>query len=351
MKTTLQKRKSLGLLRALPEPQSLIDLTSNDYFGFSRALELLPDHPCTQIGSTGSRLLTGNYPLYEEVEETIARFHKAEACLIFNSGYMANLGLLSAIGTEETTFLYDTEVHASTYDGMRLSKAKYLPFRHNDLNSLERRLKKSNGQTFVLVESIYSISGDIAPVPEIALLCSSYGASLIVDEAHATGVRGEKGEGLVVECGLEPGVFARIHTFSKALGVHGAAVVGSALLKEYLLNFSRPFIYTTALPYPALVMIAKAYEKLQKEAKGHQNRLQALLRYFRAEKNSPIQPLYVSGVERVKKLSKQLKMRGLDVRAIIPPTAPRGKECLRIVLHSFNREEEIDTLWTTLATS
>lgn len=350
MQLRLQKRKEQGLLRTLPKMENLVDLTSNDYFGFSRTLEFTPEK-WPQIGATGSRLLTGNNSFYEQVERKIARFHRAEDCLIYNTGYMANLGLLSAIGTEEATIIYDLEVHASIYDGMRLSKAKCLPFRHNDLCSLERRLKTASSSAYVVVESIYSISGDIAPLPDIALLCASYGASLIVDEAHATGVRGENGEGLVVECGIEQGVFARVHTFSKALGVHGAAVIGSTLLKDYHLNFSRPFIYTTALPFPALAMIDQAYEKLQNEARYHQQRLNELLRYFKADNQSPIQPFYLSGTEKAKRIARKLQEKGLDVRAIVPPTVPRGKECLRIVLHSFNRKEEIDTLWNVLASS
>lgn len=308
-----------------------------------------------KIGATGSRLLTGNHPLYRELEEKISLFHLAESSLIYNTGYMANLGLLAALGTKEATFLYDVEVHASIYDGMRLSHAKCLPFRHNDLGFLEKRLKTAKQPVFVLIESIYSISGDIAPLCEIANLCTTWGASLIVDEAHATGVRGPQGEGLSVECGIEHQVFARVHTFSKALGVHGAAVVGSELLKAYLLNFSRPFIYTTALPPPALAMISCAYEKLQAQAKEHQHRLNELIHYFRANTNSPssndgpIQPIYISGVERLKSIARKLQEAGLDVRAIVPPTTARGKELLRVVLHSFNREEEIDLLLECLS--
>ncbi len=352
MQTRLEGRKRAGLWRSLPTEgsPSLIDLTSNDYLGFSRSREILEKaHAMTdRIGATGSRLLTGNHPLYRGLEEKISLFHLAESCLIYNTGYMANLGLLAAVGVKEATFLYDLEVHASIYDGMRLSHAKCLPFRHNDLNSLERRLKAAKRPIFVLIESIYSISGDIAPVREIAKTCTTWGASLIVDEAHATGVRGPQGEGLCVECGIEDQTFARVHTFSKALGVHGAAVVGSKTLKEYLVNFSRPFIYTTALPSCALAMIACAYKKLQREAKEHQHRLGELIHYFRSKTHSscdgPIQPLYISGVERLKNIASKIRESGLDVRAIVPPTTARGNELLRVVLHSFNQEEEIDKL-------
>jgi 8-amino-7-oxononanoate synthase len=347
LSTRLQRRKDQGLLRSLQSTAGLIDLTSNDYFGFAKDRE--ESKGGDRSGATGSRLLTGNSPFYEELEEKIARFHRAESCLIYNSGYTANLGLLSALGSDSVYFLYDLEIHASMIDGMHLSDAKSIPFRHNDLNSLERRLKTAKFPAFVLVESIYSMSGDCAPLIDIAMLCAQYGAYLIVDEAHATGVCGLNGEGLVTELGLESQVFARVHTFSKALGAHGACVLGSGILKEYLLNFSRPLIYTTALSSAALASIAAKYERLEREAQRQQRRLKGLIAYF-CEKTgfknmqSPIQPIYLSGIETLYSLSQMLKAKGLDVRAVVAPTVPRGRECLRVVLHSFNREEEIDQL-------
>lgn len=347
LNTRLQKRKDQELFRALQSTAGLIDLTSNDYFGFAKDYDGIKGSDCS--GATGSRLLTGNSPLYEELEKQITEFHRAESCLIYNSGYTANLGLLSALGTDSVTFLYDLEIHASMIDGIHLSEAKQFPFRHNDLDSLERRLKKMSLPVFVLVESIYSMSGDFAPLAEIAVLCAKYGAHLIVDEAHATGICGLKGEGLVAQLGLESQVFARVHTFSKALGAHGACVLGSRTLKEYLLNFSRPLIYTTALPATTLTSIQSKYERLKREAQIQQQRLKSLTTYFCKKTGveniqSPIKPLYISGVEKLRSLSQRLKATGLDVRAIVTPTVPRGKECLRIVLHSFNREEEIDQL-------
>ncbi|MFN0065728.1 MAG: aminotransferase class I/II-fold pyridoxal phosphate-dependent enzyme [Chlamydiales bacterium] len=343
----LQKREDQGLLRSLQSTAGLVDLTSNDYFGFAKDCDGIKGSDSS--GAAGSRLLTGNYPLYEEVEKRVAEFHRAESCLIYNSGYTANLGLLSALGTDSVTFLYDLEIHASMIDGIHLSDATHLPFKHNSLDSLERRLKKVSLPAFVLVESIYSMSGDFAPLTEIAVLCAKYGAHLIVDEAHATGIYGLNGEGLVAELGLESQVFARVHTFSKALGAHGACVLGSNILKQYLLNFSRPLIYTTALPAITLTSIESKYERLKREAQMQQQRLKSLITYFCKKTStqniqSPIKPIYISGVEKLRYLSQRLKARGLDVRAIVTPTVPRGRECLRVVLHSFNREEEIDQL-------
>jgi 8-amino-7-oxononanoate synthase len=345
MAARLQKRKSQGLLRRLTTSNDLIDLTSNDYFGFARAEKISSGY----AGSTGSRLLTGNSAAHEQLEEQIAEFHRAESCLIFNSGYTANLGLISALGTAETTCLYDLDIHASMIDGMRLSEAKKLPFRHNDLESLEQRLKNASLPVFVLIESLYSISGEFAPIEEIVALCTRYQANLIVDEAHATGICGSYGEGLVCQLNLESQVFARMHTFSKALGAHGACVLGNKQLKEYLINFSRPLIYTTALPSSALAHIAESYKRLGSEVSSHQKRLQHLIGYFCQKSgmrvtHSPILPLSIGSADKARAISQTLRMKGLDVRPIVPPTIGKGKECLRVVLHSFNQESDIDKL-------
>ena len=283
--------------------------------------------------------MSGNSALYEQLEERLARFHVAECCLIYTSGYLANQGLLSAIGTKSATFLYDLEIHASMIDGMLLSEAKRVPFRHNDLSSLEERLSKSAPPHFVLVESLYSISGDLAPLQEISYLSEKYGAGLIVDEAHATGVFGK---GLAVHLPT----FARMHTFGQALGASGACILGSRLLKETLINFSRPFIYTTALPPSALWQISANYDALEAEGERHRQKLQWLIDHFckktgRASSLSPIQPILTAGSMG---LSEKLWEEGIDVRAIRPPTVGKKKECLRVVLHSYNETCEIDRL-------
>ena len=278
LKKRLQVREEQGLLRKLSLPNNLIDFSSNDYLGFARSPELhelilteLETVNCkleTLSGSTGSRLLTGNSQYTEELETFIAYYHKAEAGLIFNSGYTANVGLISSIAQKGDIIFYDELSHASIYDGVRLSKAESFPFRHNDLNHLEERLKffqnarKENSNSYIIVESVYSMDGDFAPLIELVSLCEDYNVNLIVDEAHATGIFGEKGEGKVVELGLEEKVFSRVHTFGKALGCHGAIVLGSETLRNYLINFSRLFIYTTALPIHTLASIKSAYKLL-----------------------------------------------------------------------------------------
>jgi 8-amino-7-oxononanoate synthase len=203
-------------------------------------------------GSTGSRLISGNSKQAEATEAFLADFHQAEAALIFNSGYDANVGLFSALGNRHALILYDELVHASIHDGLRLSLAKKIKFRHNDVAHLQQLLTRHQAETvYIAVESVYSMDGDQAPLKALAELAELCGAGLVVDEAHATGVYGEKGEGLVVADGLAHRVYARVHTFGKAIGLQGAVVVGTNVLKNYLINFSRSFIYSTALP-PAL---------------------------------------------------------------------------------------------------
>jgi len=354
----IEKRIADQSLRVLRLSDSKIDFCSNDYLGFARSEQLerliqekLSTHPEYLVGSTGSRLITGHSALYEYLESAIAKFHHAESGLIFNSGYDANLGVFSSIPHREDTILYDQLVHASIRDGIRLSSAKAFSFLHNDLNNLEEKFKLARGQIFVAVESIYSMDGDAAPLNELVDLCERYNAHLIVDEAHATGIFGPRGEGRVVSLGLENRVFVRIHTFGKALGCHGAIVLGSQTLKTFLINFARSFIYTTALPPHSLIAIQCAYELLQKsprllkQLRQHidvfkSNISGSLQKYF-INSDSAIQSCVVTGNQQVKQLAVYLQDHGFDIRPIMYPTVPRGKERIRICLHTFNKLSEI----------
>lgn len=372
LKKRLRIREEQGLLRKLSPENNLIDFSSNDYLGFSRseelksiiAVELQTLKSKLRTGSTGSRLLTGNSTYAEDLEKFIADFHKSEAGLIFNSGYDANLGLISSIAKKEDVIFYDELSHASIYDGVRLSKAESFPFRHNDLLHLEERLKffrsNHNGSSncFVIAESVYSMDGDFSPLNEITELCEKYNVNLIVDEAHATGIFGKKGEGRVVELNLHKKVFARVHTFGKALGCHGAIVLGSDELRNYLINFSRSIIYTTALPIHSLVSIKSAYKHLS----NNNNivfKTNKLIKSFKSkikEKNitgfleslSPIQSLIIEGNDDVKKICFLVQKDGFDVRPILSPTVPKGKERIRICLHFFNSEDETNCLLSSL---
>jgi 8-amino-7-oxononanoate synthase len=351
----LSKRRSQGNLRKLVTNSDLIDFASNDYLGFARAPDLqdqiVHEWSARKLysGSTGSRLLTGNSSLHQDLEEWIAGFHDAKAGLIYNSGYAANSGLLSAVASAGDTILYDIHVHASIHEGMKLSGAKCLPFRHQDLNHLEKRLKNCQGQAFVCIESLYSMDGTVAPLLDICNLCERYQASLILDEAHSTGIMGDNGLGLAQELGCQHRIFARIHTFGKALGVHGAIVLGSQQLKEFLINFSKPWIYTTALPPLSLIAIHCAYQKLI-HSPHLIRRLNDLAAHFKHTlqvigypnpTGTPIQPITH---RRVDQLTQILQNEGFDVRAIKSPTVKRGSECLRICIHAFNTYEQIDQL-------
>ncbi len=362
---SLQNRKDQNALRKLSNKGHLIDFCSNDYLGFARSEELrknsskefasLSDQ---KNGSTGSRLLTGNVAYAEQLEKRIAKFHNAANSLIFNSGYDANIGLFSSLGKTGSTIIYDELVHASVRDGIKLSAASAFMFRHNDLKHLEERLKIATGLIYVAIETIYSMDGDHSPLKEIALLCKKYKANLIVDEAHATGIKANKGKGLVQEFKIEKDIFARVHTFGKALGCHGAVILGSELLRSYLINFSRSFIYTTALPLKSLVTINQAYQLLEK-SNPEIKKLDFLIERFKSrisknkdiqliESYSPIQCIVITGNEEVKRISKLLEKSGFDVRPILSPTVPKGKERLRICIHSFNTKEDLDELISSL---
>ena len=361
----LEERTQAGNLRALPVSRQPIDFFSNDYLGLATMgllRNLIPDTQTGQsTGSTGSRLLSGNNAQTEELETFIASFHKAEAALLFNSGYDANVGLLSCIPSRHTTILYDELCHASIIDGVRLGQCvnKY-KFGHNDLDGLEGQLKKykDHGPVLVVVESVYSMDGDMAPLAELATLCETHDAQLIVDEAHATGVFGTHGEGLVCALGLQDRVFARVHTFGKALGCHGAAVVSSALLRQYLINFARSFIYTTALPGHSVQTIRAAYGYLAGDAFSNKL-LHELIAYFRnriqasgntnwRDSNSAIQALVIGDNMRSRDVAARLQQAGLQVNPILHPTVPLGMERLRVCLHAFNTKEEVDLLFDNL---
>ncbi len=227
----LAARKTQNAYRELQLPSGLIDFCSNDYLGLARQ-ELKPSATSlspTSWGATGSRLISGHSLLAEQLELFLAQFHQTEAALLFNSGYQANLGLLSCLSTRHDTIVYDQLIHASLRDGIQLSPAKAFNFAHNDIEDLTRKLQRAKGQKIVVIESIYSMDGDEAPIADILSVCEQYDAQLIVDEAHATGVFGPAGEGVVVARGLQDKVWVRIHTFGKAVGAHGAVVVGSQL--------------------------------------------------------------------------------------------------------------------------
>lgn len=365
IQSRLQQRADKGILRALSSTPFPIDFSSNDYLGFAQSAELkirtattLNQIPHYKNGATGSRLLSGNHSFTEETEQTIADFHQAEAGLIFNSGYDANIGLISCLAQRGDTIISDELIHASLIDGARLSHANRYTFKHNDLNALEAKLKIAKGNIYVLIESVYSMDGDLAPLAEINNLCHQYQAQLIVDEAHALGIFGDHGTGLVQMLGLTHEVFARIVTFGKALGCHGAIVLGSTNLRKYLINFARSFIYTTAAPIQAIAAIHSAYQMLIKTDYTTEIKSKIVL-YLNLLKDtnirtiqstSAVQTVLFSNSIEAKAAAQSLQAKEIDVRAILSPTVAEGKERLRICLHLFNSEQEIKKLVKELKT-
>ncbi len=349
----LQEREGLEALRSLRHSGGEADFFSNDYLGIVRngLIEKLLTGSRYAHGSTGSRLLAGNYPLVEEAEKQIALFHDAPAALFSIRDTTPISACFPVLREKGILILYDKLSHASIRDGIRQSFADSFSFAHNDLQMLEEKLQKRKGNCFVVTESVFSMDGDQAPLTEMAGLCEKYEAHLIVDEAHATGVIGERGEGVVQSGGLQNRCFARIHTFGKALGCHGAVILGSEMLRNFLVNFCRPFIYSTAIPPDSVAAILASY-KIFPEMKKERDTLTRLIEAFDLpgfrKSDTPIQCFVVPGNSQVKQIAQNLLKQNLDVRPILYPTVPLGEERLRITLHSFNSIEETRKLISIL---
>lgn len=354
----LLEREREGTLRRLTEAVEGIDFFSNDYIGASRSVEI-KNRTCEILnlegleqvnGSTGSRLISGNLPFYEKVEAFLAEHFHSESALVYGSGYAASLGLLSCLGTGADTILYDQYVHASARDGIRLGRAKSYSFRHNDLEDLEAKIKKASGQVFVVTESLFSMDGDFSPLEDIIRLKERYGFVLILDEAHTAGIYGEKGRGMASEWAFEENLI-RIVTFGKAFGSEGAAILGSNRLKEYLVNFSRPFIYSTA-PAPHFFASVRASVEWVRKAEEARKKLLENIRFYRNVRpeanSSPIQTIMGLKISQLRRIAFIMEESGILVKPIFPPTVPQGKERIRIVLHAFNSPEQISLLISLL---
>lgn len=365
---SLQKLKELDGFRSLKSRERGIDFSSNDYLGFAQSEKLrsqteLAYHGVQYNGSGGSRLLSGNHKEMESLEAYLATFYESEAAILFNAGYNANVGLIGSIGGESDCFICDAYIHASLHDGLKFSKAKKVFFQHNSLEDLEKKLKEEEsrpGQIFVLVESLYSMDGDFAPLTEMAQLCQTYQAALIVDEAHAGGVLGRQGRACVDALGLNAQVFARVITFGKAFGSHGAVVLCNSLLKSFLINFSRPFIFSTSMSLHNISQIKAALALLIEEGDFHRKilfdridlfltlRLKSHLADRYSANCSPIQTFSCKDNQEALQLSDFLYNAGFDIRPIRFPSVPRGKERLRICIHSFNSGFEIENLFEAI---
>jgi len=355
----LDERKQNGGYRSLKQESSLVDFCSNDYLGFARsrtlqdAVELEMRNRPNLNGATGSRLISGNLAYTEDLEREIATLFSADAGLLFNSGYDANLGLLSALPQRGDTIIADELIHASLIDGARLSHANRYTFKHNNLAALESKLKNAKGLIYVVTESIFSMDGDSPDLVAMCDLCEQYQANLIIDEAHAVGLYKT---GIVSNLGLQHRVFARVITFGKALGCHGAIILGSNLLRAYLINYARSFIYTTAAPFHQLATARCAFSLLQ-TASLQIDELHHRIKLFRKvidlnansnyaliSSDSPIQCILLKSNDKAKLTATYLQNLCFDVRAIMSPTVAEGSERIRICLHAYNTPDEVTSL-------
>jgi 8-amino-7-oxononanoate synthase len=331
------------------EPVQGIELSSNDYLGLATdprmkraVLEGL--NSTARIASTGSRLLSGHEQVWTVLEHDFAQWVGAEAALYFTSGYAANVGLLSALLRPEDVAFSDSANHASLIDGMRLAKCRHVIFPHLDLTFLEDELRRNAflpGARVIVVESIFSMEGDRAPLADLAALADRYAAELIVDEAHATGVSGPRGSGCAAEAGLSTRVLATVHTCGKALAAAGAFVCGSDNLRRFLINRARTFIFSTGLP-PYFASQVAAGMNFSKEMDSERDHLIGLSSFLRDEfqkngfdagsSDSQIVPVVLGSNDAAIHFADYLRNRGFGVRAIRPPTVPAGTARLRLSL-------------------
>ena len=358
----LERRKEKGLLRFLKSPQSnFIDFSSNNYLGLSTNKELQQKidkayQKSAQkiIGSGGSRLLHGNYPQIESLEHLLLKIHGKEAALVCNSGYNANLSVFSCIPQKGDIVLYDEYIHACVKDGLRLSLSKFDSFKHNDIEDLEKKLLKFSGfRIFIAIEGIYSMDGDTSPLKKICLLAERYKAKIIIDEAHSTGIYGQNGAGIVSQLGLDDKVYIKIHTFGKAIGVHGAVVSCNTIVKDYLINFARSFIYTTSLPLHTVIAIQESYKFIDSHPEIQESLFKVIDNYQQisntSSNHSPIQTYITGSNESAKNIASKLQSKKIEVYPILSPTVPEGKERIRICLHAYNKIEDLENLCLILS--
>lgn len=337
-----------GRLRTL-ETAHGIDFTSNDYLGLAQSRELAQavEHAIARgvpVGAGGSRLLRGNHEEHEALEQEAAHFFGGETALFFGGGFIANSALLSTLPSRGDLIIYDEFIHASAHDGMRLSKANSLAVRHNDAQAFEDsiaawRRDGGTGQPWIVIESLYSMDGDRAPIRDLFDIARRHDAMLVIDEAHATGVFGASGRGLAADLEGSDNVVS-LHTCGKALGAMGALVIGPRVIRDFLVNRGRPFIYATA-PSPLIAATVRAAIEICQTQPERRKRLMSLVAHAEREltaktrfasSGSQILPLVVGGDVPAVALARSMQSRGYDIRAIRPPTVPEGTSRLRLTI-------------------
>jgi 8-amino-7-oxononanoate synthase len=354
-RSSLETLRAQGRLRGLLSPQG-VDFASNDYLGYA-SLGELSTAPLSRSGAA-SRLLRGHHPIWDEVESTLARWHGAEAALVMTSGYVANQGLLATVIEKGDLVVSDALNHASIIDGLKLARGTRQTFFHRNPDHLAklldflqhlRRPSQAHAELFIVTESLFSMDGDVAPLTALVELAERHGGHLIVDEAHATGCFGPQGSGLVDELGLRSRVLATVHTGGKALGVPGAYICCSALLKQVLINRCRHLVYTTALPPQVGAWWLDALTRVRSDDAGRL-RLHDNARLFRELLQDRdleglgehyIVPVVLGDDSRACRAAATLQRAGFDVRAIRPPSVPEGSARLRLSIHA---DHDADTL-------
>ncbi len=365
----IEKTKEAGLYREFrtmntaPLPEMLIDgqrqivFSSNNYLGLANDQRLVNAAETILhkfgVGSSGSRLTTGHTDWHQKLEEKIACFKQTEAALLFSSGFLANVGVLSSLPEKGDVILSDQLNHASIIDGCRLSKADTVVYNHVDMNDLEKKLKEtvSYKRRFIVTDGVFSMDGTITPLDQIILIAKRYDAYVIVDDAHATGVLGEKGRGTSEYFGVYPDVV--IGTLSKAIGTEGGFVAGSKVLIDFLLNHARTFIFQTAMPpsicaasHAALEIIEESNEKRQllfSNVKRVKNSLEEM-GYIVKGDLTPIIPVIIGDPQDAVMFAKKLLENGIYAPAIRPPTVPNGESRIRLTVTSAHGSKEIDYL-------
>jgi 8-amino-7-oxononanoate synthase len=352
-----------GLFRTLRPPTG-VDLSSNDYLGLARdprvVAALMAGAARDGAGSTGSRLLTGERTAFAAVEERFARFKGTDRALYLSSGYLANLAVLTCLVEPGDVIFSDERNHASLIDGMRLSRGRIVVTPHNDLMRLTAILEATpcDGVRFVVVESLYGMDGDTAPLAEYARLCAAFHAVLIVDEAHAVGVCGAQGRGQLEAEGVDANTVISVNTAGKALGVAGAFVAGADWVVDYLLQRARPFVFSTA-PVPAVADAIQASLTLVDEEPERRDAVRDRARQLRRrlqaiditleDTTSHIVPIVLGDNDRALAVARSLQADGFDVRAIRPPSVPPGTARLRVSVRASLAPETVDRFADALA--
>ncbi|MFT5244523.1 MAG: 8-amino-7-oxononanoate synthase [Psychroserpens sp.] len=369
----LNQQQQNDVLQKGALPNDLIDFASNDYLGFSQSEiifrnthKYLIKNKFIEEAASGSQFLSGNHKLHQETEAFIANFHQTETALIFNSGRDATIGFFSAVPQKGDLILYDELCNASIRDGIQLSNAKAYKFNHNDFEDLERLIQSHRHKNqeptsiYIVTESVFSMDGDCPNLEELVRISDKHHCYLVVDESHALGVFGSKGEGFVQMLGLHERLFARILTFENGLGCRGAAILGSVKLRDCLVNFAQSFIYSNGLYPHDVVRVLMAYNYLDSENPNSAALCKNII-HFNQEKNmlglkqlfvhskSAIQSAIIPGNENVIAIAQKLQEKGFDVKRVLSPTVPEGQERLRFCLHSYNSTEEISEVLRLLS--